>query len=289
MEPIREKAYAKVNLSLDILGKRQDGYHEVSMIMQQISLHDLIEISTGRQPGIKITSNKSKLPLNKNNLVYKAAEKLANYHQIHLQKESIIIHIEKNIPVAAGLAGGSADAAATFCALNRYWKKEVAENDLMDLGKEIGADVPYCLMGGTALAEGIGEKLTPLKVKTPMWMVLVKPPFSASTAEVYKAFSMESGNRRPDNQKIIEALSEGKLSTLALFMENVLQPVTTSMVPEIEKVQKKLLEFNAFHAMMSGSGTTVFGLFKTRKKAESAYGKIRKIYQETYIAHTIHR
>ncbi len=158
LEPIREKAYAKINLSLDILGKRPNGYHDVSMVMQQISLHDSIEVKAGNEPGITLTSDNARLPLNRNNLVYRAAELIAEFHGMDLSMESIIIHIEKRIPVAAGLAGGSTDAAATFRALNRHWNKEVPLNKLMELGKTLGADIPYCLIGGTALAEGIGEK-----------------------------------------------------------------------------------------------------------------------------------
>lgn len=287
MEPIRQKAYAKINLSLDILGKRPDGYHEVSMVMQQISLHDLIEIHNGDKPGITLTSNKSKLPLNRNNLVYRAAELLAEYHGINLMKESLRIHVEKQIPVAAGLAGGSADAAATFWALGRYWKKQVPLRRLMELGEGLGADIPYCLMGGTALAEGIGEQLTSLKLKSPLWLVLVKPLYSASTADVYRAFRIEEISERPDNQKLIHALEKGNLAMMSESMGNVLQPVTTAMIPEIEQIRKKLIEFNAFAAMMSGSGPTVFGLYKTRQRAEAAYEKLKRIYRDTHLAYMV--
>lgn len=287
MNWIQEKAYAKINLSLDILRKRSDGYHEVSMVMQQVSLHDLIEVQPGKSPGITLTSNKPILPLNQNNLVYQAVELLAEHHGIDLKQESLQIHIDKRIPVAAGLAGGSADAAAAFRAMNRYWEKQTTPEVLADLGKKLGADVPYCLMGKTALAEGIGERLTPLRVKTPLWLVLVKPPFSASTAEVYRSFQIESMTQRPENAKLIQALESGNFAMMAEAMGNVLQPVTATMIPEVEHARKKLIEFNAFKAMMSGSGPTVFGLYKNRQRAERACEKLKRIYQETYLAYTI--
>lgn len=289
MKRIQEKAYAKINLSLDILGKRRDGYHEVSMVMQQISLCDLLEVQPGNRPGIRLTSNKSTLPLNRNNLVYGAVQSLAEYHGIDIKKECLQIHIEKRIPVAAGLAGGSADAAAAFRVMDRYWKKQTPEDVLAELGEKLGADIPYCLMGKTALAQGIGEQLTPIGTKSPLWLVLVKPPFSASTADVYREFQMEKMTQRPDNEKLIKALESGNLAMMAESMGNVLQPVTVGMIPEVEAIRKKLMEFNAFRAMMSGSGPTVFGLYKNKQQAERAHEKLKRIYRETYLAHTIVR
>ena len=257
------------------------------MVMQQISLCDLIQVQPGERPGITLSSNKPTLPLNQNNLVYRAVEGLAKYHDIDLNRESLQIHIEKRIPVAAGLAGGSADAAAAFQAMNRYWGKQTSPEVLADMGEKLGADIPYCLMGRTALAEGIGERLTSIRVKTPLWVVLVKPPFSASTADVYRAFQMDTMTQRPDNDQLVKALESGNLAMMAEAMGNVLQPVTVKMIPEVEKIRKKLIEFNAFKAMMSGSGPTVYGLYKSRQRAERAYEKLKRIYQETYLAFTI--
>ena len=280
-------AYAKINLSLDVLRKRSDGYHDLHMVMQQISLCDHVHLQLTQTPGITLTTNAPYLPTGPGNIAWKAAESLGTLAGMNLSETGLKISITKQIPVAAGLAGGSADAAAVLKGLNQLWRLNLSLVELQRIGLQLGADVPYCLMGGSALAEGIGDKLTPLKLDKPLWVVLVKPGQSVSTRDVYQGLRLDLVAKRPDNMGLISAMAQGDLKKMSLAMDNVLENVTIAMVPEIKEIKKKLIEYNAAVSLMSGSGPTVFGLFKDQAKAQGAGSKLGRLYRDVHVAHTI--
>lgn len=280
-------AYAKINLSLDVLRKRSDGYHDLQMVMQQISLCDQVHIQLSETPGISLTTDAHYLPTGSGNIAWRAAQMLGTLSGMNLSEAGVKIAITKRIPVAAGLAGGSADAAAVLKGLNQLWRLNLSVEELQKIGLQLGADVPYCLMGGSALAEGIGEKLTPLKLEKPLWVVLVKPTHSVSTREVYQGLQLDQVMKRPDNLGLINAMEQGDLKGMGQAMDNVLETVTISMVPEIKEIKKKLIEYNAIISMMSGSGPTAFGIFRDQAKAQGAGNKLTRLYREVHVAHTI--
>lgn len=284
MDFITIKSRAKINLSLDVLGKRTDGYHEVQMIMQQIDLYDEIKISENKESNrIVVTSDCEFIPKNNTNIAYKAASLIKERFNIHC---GVNIHIQKNIPVAAGLAGGSANAAGVLTALNKLWKLGLSTEELMDIGLSVGADVPFCILGNAALAEGIGEKLTPIQGLMNTWVVLAKPSISVSTAEVYRNLDLSKINKRPETNKLIHAMKEQDLYTLSSEMTNVLETVTERKHFVIKQLKSKMMEYNALGSMMSGSGPTVFGVFKNYKKAKSAYDNLSIINKQTYLTQT---
>jgi 4-diphosphocytidyl-2-C-methyl-D-erythritol kinase len=249
-------ARAKINLVLDVLGKRPDGYHEVKTVMQSVALHDRLEFSPGTE-GIKLSVIGSDLPLDETNLVYRAAELIRSQAGI---RRGVNVLIKKNIPVAAGLGGGSADAAATLVALNKMWRTGYSLSELMRLGEQLGSDVPFCLLGGTALARGKGEQLTPLSPCPECGLVLVKPPVNVSTALVYRAFKPELIEKKPDCRAVVENIKNGNITGIANNLANALEPVTVQMHPQIAVIKAKLMAAGALGALMSGSGPTVFGL-----------------------------
>jgi 4-diphosphocytidyl-2-C-methyl-D-erythritol kinase len=281
------QAPAKINLSLDILRRRKDGYHDLCMVMQQIALCDLVRMRIIPESGIRLSTNADFLPVNHQNIAWQAAELLGNRAGINLSDSGVEIVIEKRIPVSAGLAGGSADAAAVLKGLNQLWRLGLSLGELQKFGLELGADVPYCLQGGTALAEGIGEQLTPLRMAKDLWVVLVKPPVSISTKEVYNRFNPEHVMQRPDTIALIDAMNRFELTAMAGAMANVLESVTLSMVPEISEIKSKMIEYNAFASFMTGSGPTVFGLFRTAEKARAAGTKLSRLYREVHITQTV--
>ena len=284
MRSITVKSRAKINLSLDVIGKRPDGYHEVQMIMQQVDLYDDIKIIENKDKNnIVVTSNCEFIPKNNTNIAYKAAELIKEQFNISY---GINIHIQKNIPVAAGLAGGSANAAGVLKGLNEMWKLGLSTEELMDIGVKIGADVPFCILGSAALAEGIGERLTPLEGLKNTWVVLAKPSISVSTAEVYRNLDLDKITRRPETYKLIEAMKEQDLYTLSKDMANVLETVTERKHAVIRQLKSKMMEYNALGSMMSGSGPTVFGIFKNYKKAKAAYDNLLVINKQTYLTQT---
>ena len=272
MNSITVKAYAKINLGLDVLRKRPDGYHEVSMIMQSLDLHDLITITKSASETIEITTNLSYLPSNQDNLVYKAA--LLFLDTIGLQ-EGLKITLEKNIPVAAGLAGGSSDAAATLIGLNRLYHAGLSTEELKKLGVRLGADVPYCIQLGTALSEGIGEVLTPMPNMPSCSILLVKPDISVSTKYVYENLRLNDTVTHPNIDAMKEALSRGDFYFLAKTMDNILQTVTIKEYPIIDHIRDKMKELGALTALMSGSGPTVFGIYPNRNLAKKALAYFR--------------
>ena len=276
-------AHAKINLSLDVLGKRDDGYHTLQMIMQAIQLHDTISIHE-IPDGVEIMCEAPYVPNNSSNIAYKAAQAIIEKYKI---KTGVRLEISKRIPVAAGLAGGSTDAAAVLKGMNELFGLGIDNNELMAIGKTIGADVPYCIMGGTALAEGIGEKLTPLSGLGNIPVLLVKPRIGVSTAWVYKNLRLENMGERPNTPLLISAIGEGDTRTLAANMKNVLESVTQQKYPVIEAIKKELVKLGALGSMMSGSGPTVFGIFEDADKAEYAFNKIKDTKHECILTQAV--
>lgn len=273
MDEISLKALAKINLGLDVLGKREDGYHEVRMVMQTIHLYDRVEIKKTRSPHIHVETNLYYLPVNEDNLVYRAAKLMKDEFQI---KEGVRIVLQKFIPVAAGLAGGSSDAAAVLVGMNRIFNLGLKQNKLMELGLKIGADVPFCIMRGTALAEGIGEKLTALPPMPKCPVLVAKPAISVSTKAVYEGLKLYDGMEHPDIDGVMEGIQQKDLKGVASHMGNILETVTIPMYPVIEDIKKLMLENGALNAMMSGSGPTVFGLFPNEKEIRRAYEALKQ-------------
>ena len=273
MNFIRVRAHGKINLALDVLRKREDGYHEVRMIMQSVGLYDNIEIinlgqsATGK-PEIEIETNLRYLPNNENNLAYKAALLLMEefYISAHIR-----IKIKKLIPVAAGMAGGSADAAAVLKGVNKLFGLHLTNEELKKRGVTLGADIPYCIDGGTALSEGIGEILTPLSPMPQCIILLVKPPINVSTKLEYGKLDAANNVYHPDNDGMIEAIEAGNLLEMTNKMGNVLATVTEAEYPIITEIKNKMIELGALGSMMSGSGPTVFGIFNDRNAAKAAY------------------
>lgn len=267
MEQIKLKALAKINLGLDVVRKKEDGYHEVRMIMQTINMYDKIAIKKLNEPDIKVKTNLYYLPNNENNLVYKAAKLLMDEFNI---QQGVSIDLEKFIPVAAGMAGGSSDAAAVLIGVNKMFKLGLTRKQLMERGVKIGADVPYCIMRGTALAEGIGEVLTPLKPMPKCYILIAKPGISVSTKFVYGNLKANEIVNHPDIDGMVEAIDNGDLQGVVSKMANVLEDVTIKEYPIIEEIKTIMKDNGALNAMMSGSGPTVFGIFTDYDKAEKA-------------------
>lgn len=268
MRELRLKARAKINLGLDVLRKREDGYHEVRMIMQTIQLYDKISLTESNEAGIRVQTNLRYLPVNEDNLVYKAAKLLMDEFSV---EKGIEIQLEKHIPVAAGMAGGSSDAAAVLVGVNKMFDLGLSKKDLMERGVKIGADVPYCVMRGTALAEGIGEKLTPLPQMPECYLVIAKPKISVSTKFVYGNLKANELKEHPDIDGQIAALKSGDLKGLCSRLGNVLETVTIPAYPVIAKIKETMLEEGALGALMSGSGPTVFGIFEEETAAQKAF------------------
>lgn len=273
MFEMKLRALAKINLGLDVIGKRPDGYHEVKMIMQTIQLYDRIFIRKSREQGIRVKTNLFYLPENENNLVYKAAKLLLDEFQM---PQGVLINLQKFIPVAAGMAGGSSDAAAVLYGMNRMFRLGLSTQELMERGVKIGADVPYCIMRGTALAEGIGEKLTELSPMPECKVLVAKPPISVSTKFVYENLKLDEHTLHPDINLLIQDIERGSLKDIAAHMGNVLESVTVPNYPVIAKIKEQMIKDGALNAMMSGSGPTVFGLFEDSEKAEYAYRRMRE-------------
>ena len=267
MKEISVKALAKINLGLDVVRRREDGYHEVKMVMQTIHLFDRLEMKK-TAGGITMTTNLSFLPTNENNLVYKAAKLLMDEFQI---RDGIDVKLHKYIPVAAGMAGGSTDAAAVLYGMNRMFELGLSKEELMQRGVKIGADVPYCIMRGTALAEGIGEQLTALPPMVKCPILIAKPQISVSTKFVYENLKLDENTVHPDIDRLVEDIRRKDLAAITSDMGNVLETVTIPNYPVIAEIKEHMMEHGAAGAMMSGSGPTVFGLFDDKEKAVAAY------------------
>ena len=266
------KALAKINLGLDVVRRREDGYHEVRMIMQTIHLYDRLDIKRTNEPGIQIHTNLSFLPVNETNLIYKAAKLLMDEFSI---TDGVSVKLDKRIPVAAGMAGGSTDAAAMLIGVNRLFSLGLTKRQLMERGVQIGADVPYCIMRGTALAEGIGEALSPLPPMVKCPVLIAKPSISVSTKFVYQNLKLDDTTIHPDIDRLIDDIKAKNLHDIAAHMGNVLETVTIPNYPVIDEIKKHMLSNGAVGAMMSGSGPTVFGLFDDEDTAKKAYKAMR--------------
>lgn len=273
MKELRLRALAKINLGLDVLKKREDGYHEVRMIMQTVNIYDKINLSKNSSGQIHVSTNLQYLPTNENNLVYKAAKLLKDEFLIDA---GVDISLKKYIPVAAGMAGGSSDAAAVLYGMNRMFQLGLSLEQLKERGVKIGADVPYCLMRGTALAEGIGEKLTPIHPCPVCYVLIAKPPVNVSTKFVYDNLHANDLKDHPDIDGLIEAIKEQDLKKVASRMGNVLETVTIPAYPVIDDIKQLMIAKGALGAMMSGSGPTVFGLFDNLIDAKNAYYHVKK-------------
>ena len=281
MNSITLKSRAKINLSIDVLGKRQDGYHLVEMIMQTIDLYDLIEINEKDNDQITIKSTSDEIPLDCNNLVYKAANLIKKTFNIN---KGVEIHIKKNIPVAAGMAGGSSNAAAVLVGLNKLWNLNLSKQQLEKIGLKLGADVPFCINGGAVLASGIGEELTPIKGLTKDVCILVcKPDLFVSTKEVYECIDSKDIDKRPNNKFLIECLKNEETRQLAENMFNVLEGVTMDKHPVIQQIKDIMTNNRALGAMMSGSGPTVFGLYENREDAVKCKAILEKQFKQTFV------
>lgn len=267
------KALAKINLGLDVLGRRENGYHDVRMVMQSVYLYDNVRLEAREEPGIELSSNLYYLPDDSGNIAYKAAQMMIE--EFHLEG-GVRITLDKHIPVAAGMAGGSSNAAAVLFGMNRLFGLELTRQELMERGVQLGADVPYCILRGTVLAEGIGEKLTVLPSIPKCAVLIAKPPVSVSTRVVYEALDSKEIVKHPDIDGLIRALEEGSLKHAAACMGNVLEDVTILKYPVIREIKQEMMEAGALNAMMSGSGPTVFGLFENKIKARNAQERIRR-------------
>lgn len=277
------KAHAKINISLDVVGKREDGYHLLEMIMQSIELYDMLNIEKCRS-GINIQCNKHYIPIDDRNLAYKAAKLFIDTYNID---GGVNIQINKNIPVAAGLAGGSTDAAAVLVAMNKIYEVNASFSELSEVGLKIGADVPYCIKGGTALCEGIGEKITELKSFRGHILVLVKPNFGVSTKDVYKALYIERIFKHPNTSELIKAMEENDIRYVCDNMKNVLENVTLKKHSILKEIKEKMIRHGSLGSMMSGSGPTIFGFFDDMLKAQRCYDFFKEKYSEVYITRTI--
>ena len=266
------KAHAKINIGLDVLGKRPDGYHEVRMIMQTVDLHDELWISKRDEPGISLTTDRDDLPVNEDNLIYKAAKLILDEY---VPDGGVDIRLVKNIPVAAGLAGGSTDAAAVIKGLDEIFSLGLDTDRMAELGVRIGADVPYCIMGGCALSEGIGEILTALKPFPDCGVLLAKPPISVSTAYVYNNLQPDKVTH-PDIDGIMAGIEKGDIYGIAACMGNVLESVTIDRNPVVGTIKDMMSEGGAIASLMSGSGPTVFGLFDSDDKLHKAHDLIER-------------
>ena len=266
-----EKAPAKINLSLDVLGKRPDGYHEVEMVMTSVDLSDRIECQELSEDIIVIRSSAPFVPEDERNLAYQAAQVIKDRYQI---KKGVRIDILKEIPVAAGLAGGSSDAAAVIRALNRLWKLSLSREDMMEIGALIGSDVPFCVIGGTALAKGRGEKLEVLPAPPPCWVVLAKPSVSISTADTYQALRLE-GAPHPDVRGMVKAIEGRDYQKLCHKLGNILETVTLAKVSDVDQIKTHMVQMGADGVLMSGSGPTVFGLTQYESRMHRLYNSLK--------------
>lgn len=281
MDLMQLRAMAKINLGLDVVRKREDGYHEVRMIMQTIRMFDRVTVYRIPEPEIRISSNLHFLPVNENNIAYKAARMMLESQPV---RGGVSISLQKRIPVAAGMAGGSADAAAVLYAMNRIFYMGYTLEELMDFGLRLGADVPYCLMRGTALAEGIGEELTRLPACPQCYVVIAKPAISVSTRFVYENLRLDETTRHPDIYGLADAICRQDLYGMLPYMGNVLESVTIPAYPIIGEIKERFMENGALISLMSGSGPTVFALFDNyemalrAKEALLEWGQVPLVY-----------
>lgn len=279
-----EKAPAKINLMLDVLHKRADGFHEVEMIMTMVDLADRLELSELKRDSIIISSQAGYIPLDEKNLAFQAARLIKDRYNV---RSGVHIHLDKRIPVAAGLAGGSSDAAATLRGLNRLWRLGIPAQELQELGAELGSDVPFCVTGGTALATGRGEKLTPIQNPPQCWVILAKPPINVSTAEVYGRVRANQIAVHPSALRMQQAIEAGDFSAVCAGLGNVLEDVTLKLHPEVQQLKEAMVKLGADGVLMSGSGPTVFGLVSRQSKVARIYNGLRGFCKEVYAVRSL--
>ncbi|MDZ5474335.1 4-(cytidine 5'-diphospho)-2-C-methyl-D-erythritol kinase [Bacillus sp. 31A1R] len=272
------KAPAKINLSLDVLYKREDGYHEVEMVMTTIDLADRIELTLLSEDVIKISSQNRFVPDDQRNLAFQAAKLLKDRYQV---KMGVQIGIEKTIPVAAGLAGGSSDAAATLRGLNKLWNLQLSLDELAEIGSEIGSDVSFCVYGGTALAKGRGEKITELPPPPTCWIILAKPFIGVSTADVYRRLDL-SNVSHPNTAEMIQSINKGDFKGVCENIGNVLEDVTLNLHPEVAQIKDQMIRFGADAVLMSGSGPTVFALVQHDSRMNRIYNGLRGFCDQVF-------
>ena len=280
------KSYGKINLGLDVLRRREDGYHEVRMIMQTVGLYDVLTMKKRKDDKIEMTCNLSFLPTDERNLVYKAVKLIKDKYHI---KDGVEINLSKRIPVAAGMAGGSSNCAAALKGMNQLFDLGLSIDELCEIGVTLGADVPYCIWGGTALSEGIGEKLSRVDAMPDCYILIAKPGISVSTAFEYKNLDLPALSKHPDIDGMLECLKEKDLTGICNRLENVLETVTIKEYPIIGKVKKHLMDQGAKGALMSGSGPTIFAIFEDKKTADDAMESLRSIedIKQAYVVRQI--
>ena len=281
MDLIKVKARAKINLSLDVKARRPDGYHDICTVMQTIALHDLVTIEKAGR-GLEVTCNNPKVPSGNGNIAYKAAQLMIKKYGID---SGIKINIDKRIPVAAGLAGGSSDAAAVLKGINTLFSLGLEQHELLNVGKFIGADVPYCIKGGTVLAEGIGDIMTELAPLPELSIVLVTPKIHVSTVWVYKNLDLDLIQSRPDTSAVINAVKKGDINRLAENMINVLETVTIPRYRIINEIKTRMINMGAVGSIMSGSGPSVFGIFSDAQKAKNAFSEMKDDRWDCFLTH----
>lgn len=277
-------APAKINLTLDVLGKRSDGYHEISTIMQSIPLNDTITVRLLENDEIIVNTDSNLVPSGDSNIVFKTARLIKDIYGI---EDGIEIQIEKRIPVAAGLAGGSTDAAAAIKLLDKAYNLRLSKEEMYDVARRIGADVSFCIDGGTALATGIGDVLMPIDKIPDCYILIVKPDISVSTKEIYEGLDVDEVKERPDIIGIIKAINDNDLEAISAKLCNVMENVTIKKYPIISDIKQGLLKHGALGSLMSGSGPSVFGIFDVTDKAQKAYNNMKSIYAETFLLNTV--
>ena len=282
MEKIELKAYGKINLGLDVIRKRPDGYHDLDMIMQMVDVYDDIVITKNKTGKIEVKTDTAVLSNGKDNLAYMAAKMLMDEFKI---KGGVNIYINKRIPIAGGMAGGSSDCATTLMGINQLFELGLSKEELMERGVKLGADVPYCVLGGTAIARGIGEVLTPLPAPADCHVFIAKPPVSVSTAYVYGHIKPLEITKRPDIEAMAQSIKDGDLKKMASLIYNVMEDVTVGEYPIISEIKQVMLDNGALNSIMSGSGPTVFGLFDDKEKAQQCVKTLEEkgLTQQLYL------
>lgn len=281
MDSCTLKAYAKINIGLDVTGKTDNGYHLLKTVMQQVDLYDVITIERAEK-GIDFSCDSKDVPSDDTNLAVKAAKLMTETYGI---TEGVKINLNKNIPVAAGMAGGSTDGAAVIIGMNKIFDLDLTMQDMIDTGVKIGADIPFCIQGGCAIAEGIGEKLRELDNRTEMYTLIAKPPINVSTVHVYKSLKWQEVTH-PDMDRVIKGIMAGSMDDIVAGMGNVLESVTCSEYDIINELKKSMMDLGASGSLMSGSGPTVFGLFKNKEEAMSAERGLKDIYPDVFVKAT---
>ena len=279
MESMWINAPAKINIGLDVVGKREDGYHEVKMIMQSIRLFDRLTLTRKKDPGVRLTTNLKFLPTDDNNLIVKSAKMLMKEFNL---EGGLNINLEKRIPVAAGMAGGSTDAASTMIAINQMYELGLSNSQLMKRAVKIGADIPYCIMKGTALAEGIGEKLSTIPKLPNCTILIVKPKIHVSTREIYAGLTLDENTVHPDIDLMVEDMKKKDITSLCSHIGNILESVTIPMYPEIAEIKDFMMKNGAKGSLMSGSGPTVFGIYTDKDVAVKAKEAALKQFEKSF-------